>query len=204
MELQYSILLLLKSYLCHFLLKGHCSSSLVLIKFLKIKLFIYKFCDLLAGNKDKVVPTLILQKSLEYKNFSKNRRYIQQIISKRSKETIAYVVDIIDESLSKNIQYLEIKDYQKQAFKRLLINTVQNAIIMVENFFFNLCPFFCKYNSQNETHYFEKQDHQQNLKVERNSQIIQYIKIDYFSHIQSIQTTMNKIKQKKQLYKNMV
>lgn len=44
--------------------------------------------------------------------------------SKEIRKSIAYVDDFIDESLPDNVQYLEIKDYEHQLFKRVLINSI--------------------------------------------------------------------------------
>ncbi|CAD8195952.1 unnamed protein product [Paramecium pentaurelia] len=120
---------------------------------------------------------------------------------KEIRKTIAYVDDFIEESLPENVQYLEIMDYQYQAFKRVLINSVQNVISIGRQQLYsisapispNIMPQLQKSVSEflQKTEYIDKQDNLKSVKEKRQSEIIQTIKIDYSLHIQPIQTTMN-------------
>ncbi|CAD8105812.1 unnamed protein product [Paramecium primaurelia] len=120
---------------------------------------------------------------------------------KEIRKTIAYVDDFIEESLPENFQYLEIKDNQYQAFKRVLINSVQNVISIDRQQLYsisapispNLMPQLQKSVSEflQKTEYIDREDHLKSVKEKRQSEIIQTIKLDYSLHIQPIQTTMN-------------
>ncbi|CAD8104310.1 unnamed protein product [Paramecium primaurelia] len=121
---------------------------------------------------------------------------------KEIRKTIAYVDDFIDESLPENVQYLEIKDYEHQPFKGVLINSIQNVISNERQKLYsisapispNIMPQLQKSVSEylQKTEYNENRSHDSmNIKEKRNTEIVQTIKIDYSLNIQPIQTTMN-------------
>ncbi|CAK63885.1 unnamed protein product (macronuclear) [Paramecium tetraurelia] len=120
---------------------------------------------------------------------------------KEIRKTIACVDDFIDESLPENVHYLEIKDYQNQAFKRVLINSIQNVISNDRQTLYsisapispNMMPQLRKPVSEflQTTEYIERQEHLKSVKEKRQSEIVETIQVSYSLHIQPIQTTNN-------------
>ncbi|CAD8121576.1 unnamed protein product [Paramecium sonneborni] len=120
---------------------------------------------------------------------------------KENRKTITYVDDFIDETLPENVQYIEIKDYEHQPFKRVLISCIQNIISNERQKLYsisapispNMMPQLQKSISEyvQKTQYLEKPEPLKVLKEKRQSEIVQTIKLDYSINIQPIQTTMN-------------
>ncbi|CAD8202039.1 unnamed protein product [Paramecium octaurelia] len=117
------------------------------------------------------------------------------------RKTIAYVDDFIDESLPENVQYLEIKDYEHQPFKRVLISSIQNVISNERQNLYsisapispNIMPQLQKSVSEylQKTEFMERRENSKSVKDKRQSEIVQTLKIDYSLNIQPIQSTMN-------------